>query len=144
MKNVFLILLLSICWSQYYISPGIQIGVNSKEGFFYGFQVSAGLFLDEQFEYDLDRYYLPSICYGFKRFHRKYNEQYIDFQVTSMGNSIDTWKIPLGFGFGKNYSKHKTNYRIKGYTWFLSCFTLDYELDENSYNFSLIPVLPIW
>ena len=31
---------------------------------------------------------------------------------------------------------HISNLRFKGYTWFLSCFTIDYESKQKSYNFS--------
>ena len=130
-----------------YISPGIQIGYNSSEGIFYGFQTSIGFRygkLNENNDFPFDRWYIPSICYGFKRYHKKYNEQYMDFQIISVSDRSDSFKIPIGIGIGKNYSKNISNIRLKGYTWFLSSFTVDYEFKKQSYNFSLIPVLPIW
>jgi hypothetical protein len=128
-----------------YISPGVQIGFNSTEGLFYGLQVSIGISINEEKDYPFDRWYIPSICYGFKRYHKKYNEQYIDFQIISISDHpTDNFKIPIGLGLGKKYSKKYSDIRLKGYTWFLSSFTVDYELKKQSYNFSLIPVLPIW
>ena len=146
---ILVFLLMNISLSQIgpfgYISPGIQVGINNNQGLFYGFQFSIGLRINEEKEYPFDRWYIPSICYGFKRFHKKYNEQYIDFQVISISDHpTDDFKIPIGVGIGKNYSKNIFNNRIKGYMWFLSNFTIDYEIKQSSYNFSLIPVLPIW
>ena len=139
----------SVMWGQMgpfsYISPGVQIGFNSTHGLFYGIQISIGFSIDEENDYPFDRWYIPSICYGFKRFHKKYNEQYIDFQVISISeNPTDNFKIPIGLGIGKNYSQNMSNIRLKGYTWFISNFTVDYNIKQTSYNYSLIPVLPIW
>ena len=151
-KTILLVIIplfLSIGWGQMgpfgYFSPGIQIGYNNSQGLFYGLQVSIGFSIDEEKDYPFDRWYIPSICYGIKRFHKKYNEQYIDFQVTSISDHpTDDFKIPLGFGIGKNYSKNRFDIRLKGYTWFISNVTIDYEIKQKSYNLSLIPVLPIW
>ena len=49
-----------------------------------------------------------------------------------------------GFGIGKSYSGDQSTLRLKGYYWFLSCITYDFELTYKSHNFSLIPVLPIY
>ena len=51
---------------------------------------------------------------------------------------------PIGIGIGKNFTNNCSNYRLKGYKWILTCFTIDYELEKKSYNYSLIPILPIW
>ena len=49
---------------------------------------------------------------------------------------------PIGIGIGKNFFNNSSNYRLKCYTWYLTCFTIDYELERKSFNFSLIPVFP--
>tara|TARA_B100000700_G_C14977444_1_gene824603 strand:+ start:929 stop:1354 length:426 start_codon:yes stop_codon:yes gene_type:complete len=140
--------MLSIVWSQIgpfsYVSPGVQIGFNSNDGLFYGLQLSIGFSINEEKDYPFDRWYIPSICYGFKRFYRKYNEQYIDFQVTSISDvPTSEFKFPIGLGIGKNFSQRTSNIRLKGYTWYFTNFTLDFNIKQKSYNFSLIPVIPI-
>ena len=145
MKKLYLLLtilfLIDFGWGQSYpfkyISPGIQIGYNNNEGLFYGFQTSIGILQESPI--------VPSICFGFKRYHRKYNEKYIDLQTTFFKNgwTIDNIGPPIGIGIGKNFFNNSSNYRLKCYTWLLTCFTIDYELERKSYNWSLIPVLTL-
>ena len=136
-----ILFLIDFGWGQLgnysYISPGIQIGYNNNEGLFYGFQTSIGRVQNDQI-------FIPSICFGFKRYHKKYNEKYIDLQTTFFKNP-STWNMgpPIGgIGIGKNFFNNSSNYRLKCYTWYLTCFTIDYELERKSFNFSLIPILP--
>ena len=158
MKKLYILLcvlfLIDFGWGQLgpfsYISPGIQFGYNSKKGFFYGYQISLGIkvrdsIIDESSEIS----YIPSICFGLKRNNKKLNEKYIDFQTIFFSNDMENWggseiKPPIGIGIGKNFSKNSSNYRLKGYTWLLTCFTIDYELERKSFNFSLIPIFPQW
>ena len=136
-----ILFLIDFGWGQSgfysYISPGIQIGYNNNEGLFYGFQTSIGILQDSPI--------VPSICFGFKRYHKKYNEKYIDLQTTFFKNTTipENMGAPIGIGIGKNFFNNSSNYRLKGYTWLLTCFTIDYEFERKSYNWSLIPVLPI-
>ena len=47
--KIFRLLILSHLYSEdhgVYVSPGIQIGFNTNQGFFYGYQISLGLFFD--------------------------------------------------------------------------------------------------
>ena len=146
-----LLLIVGIGWCGYfssraetepYISPGLQIGFNSNKEFFYGFQLSAGIL-----HYPTSHiYYSPSICFGLKKYSKsKLTERYIDLQMMSLpdGGYIVVGGIPIGFGIGMNHSNGQSNMRIKGYTWFMSCITLDYDIKRKLYNTSLIPVLPI-
>ena len=123
-----------------YISPGLQIGFNSNKEFFYGFQLSAGIL-----HYPTSHiYYSPSICFGLKKYSKsKLTEKYIDLQMMSLPDARYDGGIPIGFGIGMNHSNGQSNMRIKGYTWFMSCITLDYDIKRKLYNTSLIPVLPI-
>ena len=135
-----ILFLIDFGWGQLgnysYISPGIQIGYNNNEGLFYGFQTSIGLLQN-------DMIFIPSICFGFKRYHKKYNEKYIDLQTTFFKNYGTEIMGPfIGIGIGKNFFNNSSNYRLKCYTWYLTCFTIDYELERKSFNFSLIPILP--
>ena len=146
MKKLYILLcvlfLIDFGWGQLgpfsYISPGIQIGYNNNEGLFYGFQTSIGILQN-------DLIFIPSICFGFKRYHKKYNEKYIDLQTTFFKNTTipENMGPPIGIGIGKNFFNNSSNYRLKGYTWLLTCFTIDYEFERKSYNWSLIPILPI-
>ena len=160
MKKLYILLcvlfLVDFGWGQLgpfsYISPGIQFGYNSKKGFFYGSQISLGIkvrdsIIDESSEIS----YIPSICFGLKRNNKKLNEKYIDLQTTFFFNptsktyeELDEIKPPIGIGIGKNFFNNSSNYRLKGYTWLLTCFTIDYELERKSFNFSLIPIFPQW
>ena len=68
MKKLILLLIVGIGCSEVetvepYVSPGIQIGLNSNKEFFYGFQLSAGILINSKSSY----IYSPSICYGYKR-----------------------------------------------------------------------------
>ena len=124
-----------------YISPGLQIGFNSNKEFFYGFQLSAGIL-----HYPTSHiYYSPSICFGLKKYSKsKLTEKYIDLQMMSLPDARYDGGIPIGFGIGMNHNDEgQSNMRIKGYTWFMSCITLDYDIKRKLYNTSLIPVLPI-
>jgi hypothetical protein len=145
--------LIDFGWGQLgpfsYISPGIQFGYNSKKGFFYGSQISLGIKVRDSINDEFSEIsYIPSICFGLKRNNKKLNEKYIDFQTIFFSNDMVEWwdeiKPPIGIGIGKNFSKNSSNYRLKGYTWLLTCFTIDYELERKSFNFSLIPIFPQW
>ena len=144
MKKLYLLLtilfLIDFGWGQSgnysYISPGIQIGYNNNEGLFYGFQTSIGILQN-------DLIFVPSICFGFKRYHKKYNEKYIDLQTTFFSNTTIPENMEPPIGIGKNYFNNSSNYRLKCYTWLLTSLTIDYELERKSYNWSLIPVLPL-
>ena len=154
MKKLYIFLcvlfLIDFGWGQLgpfsYISPGLQIGYNSKEGIFYGFQTSIGFKVPDSIKDNFtETVFIPSICVGFKRYHKKYNERYIDLQTVFFENtSIDNLGPPIGIGIGKNFTNNSSNYRLKGYTWLLTCLTIDYELERKSFNYSLIPILPIW
>ena len=126
-----------------YISPGIQIGYNNNEGIFYGFQISTGFTPPKSIKNHFSEFtFIPSICFGFKRYHKKYNEKYIDLQSTFYKHSVyDKLEPPIGIGFGKYFDS--SNIRFKLFTWYITSFTFDYELKKNSFNFSLIPLLPL-
>ncbi len=122
-----------------YLSPGIQIGFNSKMELFYGFQISMGV------TYSPEKYiYSPSICFGLKKyFNSNIKEKYIDLQIMSLPDGRIDGGFPIGFGVGKNFIDSQSNIRIKGYTWFVSCLTFDYNFKKKLSNLSLIPVFPI-
>ena len=123
-----------------YISPGVQIGYNFDNGFFYGFQISMGIAYFDDSHY----IYSPSLCYNFKKyFNSKEKEEFIDFQMMGLADTryLPVGSISVGFGIGRNIQTH--NMRAKIYTWKLTCLTYDYEFKDKTHNFSIIPVFPI-
>ena len=85
---------------QGYVSPGIQIGINTSGNLFYSYQVTFGLvnLNTEKDEYRNDSAYLgiPISCgftFGKRKFMKpnKKSYNYIDVQISS-------WFIGLGFG----------------------------------------------
>lgn len=120
-----------------YISPGIQVGVNSSKGFFYGFQVSVGIIYEPN-----NSLYTPSLCFGYKKYKKSTNnEGFIDLQSVYSYYYDDFPKF--GIGIGKNFSNGTSSIRIKGYLWLITSFTYDYEFKKKLHNYSLIPVFPI-
>ena len=125
-----------------YVSPGLQVGYNSNQGLFYGFQLSMGIVFKTG-DHTLPISLVPSVCYGYKIYHKtKTVEKYKDLQITKFHKKI-TPNFPIGIGFGKVISDGYSSLRIKGYVWEFSNFTFDYELSNKSYNLSLIPVVPL-
>ena len=66
-----------------------------------------------------------------------------DGRVINWGFEDSKLVIPIGFGVGINHFNNQSNMRVKGYTWFGSCFTIGYNIKGKSFNLSLIPVFPI-
>jgi len=153
--SLFLLLFMSFGWGtldryEPYLSPGIEIGFNSNKELFYGFQISMGVSYPS--DYNQGILYSPSICFGFKKYHKSnLNEKYIDLQMMSFPDGrlvnwgFEDWNFiaPIGFGVGVNYFNDQSSMRIKGYTWFMSCLTFDYDFKRKLSNISLIPVFPI-
>ena len=136
---------MSVGWGQLdkyepYLSPGIQIGLNSNKELFYGVQISMGVLHSSE-----GYIYSPSICFGLKKYNRsELREKYIDLQMMLLpdGRVVDGG-FPIGFGIGTNHFKGESSMRIKGYTWLFSCITIDYDIKRKLFNRSLIPVFPI-
>jgi len=127
-----------------YISPGLQIGYNSHQGLFFGFQVTSGLYF-ERIEFDFPIGPIPAISKGYKYYPKlKKWESYTDFQLTY---PTIIWKdlgyIPIGVGFGKSKYEGNTGYRLKTYIWFYSNITFDFNPKNRILNYSLIPVIPL-
>ena len=127
-----------------YVSPGIQIGFNSNQGFFYGYQISVGVFSDSD-SYGIPVGFVPAISTGVKKFHKTKNrETYTDLQLTySMFYQIPDLGIPAGIGFGKINKGNISSYRMKTFVWLYSNYCFDFELENKSYNITAIPTLPI-
>ena len=124
------------CGAGLYVSPGIQIGFNSNQGFFYGYQISVGVF-SSSMEAGIPVGFVPAISTGVKKYHKTKNrETYTDLQITKM-------VVPAGIGFGKINKGNISSYRIKTFFWLYSNYCFDFELENKSYNITAIPTLPI-
>ena len=148
-KHITLLLFISLIWGQDYgyykirspyISPGIEIGVNSNKQLFWGVQLSGGIIIqghapNENIE-TLD-FISPAVTYGYKKFFKtKICEKYLDLQVTVFSDIHDSPMI--GIGFGKIKSDDFTSLRLKVYSWALVAGVFDFELKTGKTNFSLI------
>ena len=124
------------CGAGLYVSPGIQIGFNSNQGFFYGYQISVGVF-SSSMEAGIPVGFVPAISTGVKKYHKTKNrETYTDLQITKV-------VVPAGIGFGKINKGNISSYRIKTFFWLNLNYCFDFELENKSYNITAIPTLPI-
>ena len=133
-----------LCWCESitlpYISQGIQIGINSKDGLFLGPQLSIGLVhhnINNDVSKSLSSY---SICYGIKIYKEtKKKETFVDFQIM-----YNRGKYPLSVGVGRKYYRKISNFRLKLYTWNITSITYGYDFKSKSHNISSIPIFPIF
>ncbi|SVE34143.1 uncharacterized protein METZ01_LOCUS486997 [marine metagenome] len=131
------------CGAGLYVSPGIQIGFNSNQGFFYGYQISVGVF-SSSMEAGIPVGFVPAISTGVKKYHKTKNrETYTDLQLTYSMFHTPNLGIPAGIGFGKINKENLSSYRIKTFFWLYSNYCFDFELENKSYNITAIPTLPI-
>ena len=131
------------CSAGLYVSPGIQIGFNSNQGFFYGYQISVGVF-SQHMEAGIPVGFVPAISTGVKKYHKSKNrETYTDIQLTYSMFQLPNLGIPAGLGFGKINKGNISSYRIKTFFWLYSNYCFDFELENKSYNITAIPTLPI-
>ena len=129
------------CGAGLYVSPGVQIGFNSNQGFFYGYQISVGVFSSYQ-EAGVPNGFVPAISTGVKKYHKTKNrETYTDLQLTYIPCSY--MLIPPDIGFGKINKGNISSYRIKTFFWLYSNYCFDFELENKSYNITAIPTLPL-
>ena len=116
-----------------YISPGLQLGINSNGSFFISAQTTIG-YVGVGFPSNF------GITAGLRMYNnsgwKKY--KYIDLQY---------WPFLMGFGIGKMidesnnlYTRYKTGYGALGY------FTYDHSKipQISNHNFGFIGVLPFW
>ncbi len=163
--KLLLIALISFGWSvEYqtediivpYISIGYQIGVSSY-GWFSGPQISFGLINSHGYEvvhyinsipqlkHRNQSLTLLSLCFGKKKYRDIDRiEKFIDIQIMYNEGKLEEGKIPIGIGVGKLYYNNKSSFKLKGYTSFLTCWTIDYNLSDKKYSFSSVSVAPIF
>ena len=109
--KIFGLLILSHLYSEdhgVYVSPGIQIGFNTDQGFFYGYQISIGLFFDSA-EASIPVGFTPALSRGYKKYHTsKKIETYTDIQSTYSMVEIQSFGMPIGFEIGKSKSGNES------------------------------------
>ena len=97
-----------------YISPGIQIGINSAKEIFYSYQLTFGLNLDTEYGF-------PGITLGrrhFKRDQKKWEAyNYIDAQLSL---------ITVGGGIGIIFNKSDVLSKYKFFIGYFGLLTYDY------------------
>ena len=86
-----------------YVSPGLQVGYNSNQGLFYGFQLSMGIVFKTG-DHTLPISFVPSVCYGYKVYHKsKMVEKYKDLQITKFHKKILKNKKVMDFDISHHY-----------------------------------------
>ena len=109
--KIFGLLILSHLYSEdhgVYVSPGIQIGFNTNQGFFYGYQISLGLFFDSA-EASIPVGFTPALSGRYKKYHTsKKIETYTDIQLTYSMVEIQSFGMPIGFEIGKSKSRNES------------------------------------
>ena len=126
MKKLLLIALLIVGHSQllgadgYYISPGIQIGINSSKEYFFSYQATFGLEED---------YGFPGITLGRRHYKTGLKEwdsyNYIDAQTAF---------ATIGTGVGRIFDNSNIFYKFKLFAGWFGLATCDYYTIPKSYS----------
>ena len=145
-KLILLSILLIVGHSQllgsdgFYISPGIQIGINSSKEYFFSYQTTFGA----TFGFEAD-YGLPGITLGRRHYKTEIKKgetyNYIDAQI-----SIPVLHLAVvGTGVGIIYDNSKIFYKYKLFSGLVGLGTCDYINFENKpkMHFGGFVVLPI-
>ena len=125
----------------FYVSPGLQIGLNNKGKLFYSAQITTGgVFISE------NNVFAPGITYGFRKFYNSSEQKpmkYIDAQISTFYKGFP---FNGGIGLGTVYDKNfKVNPKFKVWGGFLALASYDYfKSSAENHNFGLFCGLPIW
>ena len=116
-----------------YLSPGIQIGINSSKEFFYSYQLTYGLNSSELLG-------MPGVTFGRRHFYRNKKEwksyNYFDIQYSL---------FIVGGGIGFMFNKSEVFFKYKFFTGYFGLFTYDYIdfKDKSKNHLGAFGVLPI-
>ena len=138
MKKLLFILMIGSLFGEYYISPGIQVGINSSKEYFFSYQATLG------FEED---YGFPGITLGRRHYKTKIKKwetyNYVDAQISIPEIIAET--IDVGTGIGIIYDNSNIFYKYKLFSGFLGLGTCDYINFKNKpkMHFGGFVVLPI-
>ena len=112
MKKLIFILMIGSLFGEYYISPGIQVGINSSKEYFFSYQATFGLFED---------YGFPGITLGRRHYKTGLKEwnsyNYIDAQIAF---------VTIGTGVGVIYDNSNIFYKYKLFAGWFGLATCDY------------------
>ena len=126
----------------FYISPGIQIGVNSSKEYYFSYQATFGA----TFGFEED-YGLPGITLGRRHYKTKMKKwetyNYIDAQISIPEIIAET--IVVGTGVGIIYGNSNIFYKYKLFAGYFGLGTFDYINFNNKskMHFGGFVVLPI-
>ena len=138
MKKLLFILMIGSLFGEYYISPGIQVGINSSKEYFFSYQATLG------FEED---YGFPGITLGRRHYKTKIKKwetyNYVDAQISIPEIIAET--IVVGTGVGIIFDNSNIFYKYKLFSGFLGLGTCDYINFKNKpkMHFGGFVVLPI-
>ena len=128
-------------FGEYYISPGIQVGINSSKEYFFSYQATFGLFVDNGF---------PGITFGRRHYKTGIKEwnayNYIDAQITA--DLLTRFATPLvpGIGIGVIYDNSNIFYKYKLFAGWFGLATCDYITfkDKPKLHLGAFGVFPIF
>ena len=138
MKKLLFILMIGSLFGEYYISPGIQVGINSSKEYFFSYQATFG------FE---ENYGFPGITLGRRHYKTKIKKwetyNYVDAQISIPEIIAET--IDVGTGIGIIYGNSNIFYKYKLFSGLLGLGTCDYINFKNKpkMHFGGFVVLPI-
>ena len=127
-----LLMLTGLLFGQFYLSPGLQIGISTKGNLFLSAQVTFGYF-----DYDIPAIGVTTGLRWYKVQNKWEKYRYNDLQI---------WPVYLGIGFGQMHDKDgNKSFRFKTGVGFFGYLTYDYttSFDIAKHNIGLIGVLPL-
>ena len=132
---LFFLMISNLFGSGFYVSPGLQIGLNNKGKLFYSAQITTGrVFISE------GNVLVTGITFGFRKIYdssEKGTLKYIDAQISTLYGGVG-----LGTVYDKNF---KINPKFKVWGGFLVLASYDYfKSSAGNHNFGLFCVVPIW
>ena len=125
----------------FYVSPGLQIGLNNKGKLFYSAQITTGgVFISE------NNVFVPGITYGFRKFYNSSEQKPMKYIDALISTFYEGFPFNGGIGLGTVYDKNfKVNPKFKVWGGFLALASYDYyKSSAGNHNFGLFCGLPIW
>ena len=138
---LFFLMISNLFSSGFYVSPGLQIGLNNKGKLFYSAQITTGrVFISE------GNVFVPGKTYGFRNIYNSSEQEpikYIDAQISTLYGG---YPFNGGIGLGTVYDKNfKVNPKFKVWGGFLALASYDYfKSSAGNHHFGLFCVVPMW
>ena len=139
MKKLLLIALLivgcaeSLIGQDFYISPGIQIGINSSKEGFYSYQITSGF---------IDEIPFPAITIGRRHYKRESKEELISYNYLDAQFSF----VTAGGGVGIIFNRNERLFKYKMFAGYGALASYDYInfKDKPKHHFGVFGVLPLY